>query len=442
MPRSGGRLRRIDLERSVRGGSEAPAGATASAAGTSVPGARFARRSNRSSRATRPAGFGSVSGIVARTSASSSERRGEVVHRMSFWAVSSSERMRANSLGRELRRPGCAGPRTHRPGCRAGPPDPGAVFTRSRLRKCPSACAVTLRMSWPSCTSRLTVSKMPRASPTAIASASSCWTSSWGAPSRARTASSSTVGAAQHARLVQHRQRVARRALCLPGDRVSGLVGELHALRTPRSSASCAARVSMVSAAEVESLAAADDRDRHLLRLGGGQHEAHARRRLLEHLQQRVECRGRQPLSLVDDVDLLAALHRRGGRLLAELASVLDATVRSGVDLDDVEVRALSDGDALSSIRRRARRWGPVSQLTILARIRAVEVLPVPRGPQKRNAWCRRPSRIAPVSARTTWSCPRTSAGVCGRYRRYKAWCCFSSAICPAHPLPVPGYEG
>ncbi len=29
---------------------------------------------------------------------------------------------------------------------------------------------------------------------------------------------------------------------------------------------------------------------------------------------------------------------------------------------------------------------GPVAQLTIFARIRAVDVLPVPRGPQNRNA--------------------------------------------------------
>ena len=52
----------------------------------------------------------------------------------------------------------------------------------------------------------------------------------------------------------------------------------------------------------------------------------------------------------------------------------------------------------------------------------AVDVLPVPRGPQKRNACASRPSRIAPTRARTTCSCPMTSSGDCGRYFRYSDW--------------------
>ena len=108
--------------------------------------------------------------------------------------------------------------------------------------------------------------------------------------------------------------------------------------------------------AEVEPLAAADDRGRHLVRLGGGQHEPHARRRLLEELQQRVERLAGQALRLVDDVDLLAALHRRGRRLLAQVARVVDAAVGRGVDLDDVEVRPVADRDAL--LARAARLGG------------------------------------------------------------------------------------
>src|SRR3954469_17043015 len=79
---------------------------------------------------------------------------------------------------------------------------------------------------------------------------------------------------------------------------------------------------------------------------------------------------------------------------------------------------------------------GPCSQLTILARIRAVDVLPVPRGPQNRYAWAMRFSRTAPTSARTTCSCPRTSSGVCGRYFRYSDW--YSSAT--AVGLPGEGF--
>ena len=115
----------------------------------------------------------------------------------------------------------------------------------------------------------------------------------------------------------------------------------------------------MVMPAEVEALAPADDRGRHLVRLGGGQHEPHAGRRLLEDLQQGVERLAGEPLRLVDDVDLLAALHRRGGRLLAEFARVLDAAVGGGVDLDDVEVRALADRDALGAHAARLGRRAP-----------------------------------------------------------------------------------
>ena len=104
-----------------------------------------------------------------------------------------------------------------------------------------------------------------------------------------------------------------------------------------------------------------------------------------------------EALRLVDDVDLLAA-HRRGRRrAFAELAGVLDAAVRGRVDLHDVEVLALAHGQALLHTPQ-GSAVGPCSQLTIFARIRAVEVFPVPRGPQNRNAWWRRSSRIAPVT--------------------------------------------
>ena len=122
---------------------------------------------------------------------------------------------------------------------------------------------------------------------------------------------------------------------------------------------SCAGERLQREPPEVEPLAPADDRGRHLVRLGGGQHEPHAGRRLLEDLQQRVERLAGQALRLVDDVDLLATLHRRGGRLLAQLAGVLDPAVAGRVDLDDVEVRALADRDALRAHAARLGR-GPL----------------------------------------------------------------------------------
>src|SRR3954451_4408120 len=53
--------------------------------------------------------------------------------------------------------------------------------------------------------------------------------------------------------------------------------------------------------------------------------------------------------------------------------------------------------------------------------MRAIEVLPVPRGPAKRYAWRTASVPIALLSVRTTASCPTTSAKLWGRYFRYSA---------------------
>ena len=55
---------------------------------------------------------------------------------------------------------------------------------------------------------------------------------------------------------------------------------------------------------------------------------------------------------------------------------------------------------------------GPFSQFMALARIRAMVVLPVPRGPEKRMAWATRPARMALVRVRVTWACSTTSSKV------------------------------
>src|SRR4051794_4255162 len=54
-------------------------------------------------------------------------------------------------------------------------------------------------------------------------------------------------------------------------------------------------------------------------------------------------------------------------------------------------------------------------QFSEAARILAMDVLPVPREPTKRYAWCTRPWSIALESVRTTCSWPTTSANVRGR---------------------------
>ena len=64
---------------------------------------------------------------------------------------------------------------------------------------------------------------------------------------------------------------------------------------------------------------------------------------------------------------------------------------------------------------------GPCSQLSAFAKIFAVLVLPVPRGPAKRYAWPIWPLVIAFASVRLICSCPTRSLNVCGLHFRYSA---------------------
>ena len=70
------------------------------------------------------------------------------------------------------------------------------------------------------------------------------------------------------------------------------------------------------------------------------------RRRLLEGLQQRVECRLREHVHLVDDEDLVSRLERDVSRLVAEITNVIHAGVRGRINLDDVDLAPGIEGDA------------------------------------------------------------------------------------------------
>ena len=65
------------------------------------------------------------------------------------------------------------------------------------------------------------------------------------------------------------------------------------------------------------------------------------------------------------------------------LAHVVDLRVRGGVDLEDVDVAAFRNLDGRRRTRRTGFAVGPFSQFSARARIRAVVVLPTPRGPGK-----------------------------------------------------------
>ena len=103
---------------------------------------------------------------------------------------------------------------------------------------------------------------------------------------------------------------------------------------------------------EIVALAARQDRGRDLVRLGGREDEHHVRRRLLQRLEQRVECAGRQHVDLVDDVDLALALGRHVARALAQRAHVVDAGVGRAVDLHHVDRSPL--GDLTAEVARAA----------------------------------------------------------------------------------------
>ena len=152
------------------------------------------------------------------------------------------------------------------------------------------------------------------------------------------------------------------------------------------------------------------DRRRHLLDLRRRHHEDDVRRRLLDRLQQRVEGLPREAVDLVDDEDLVAVADRRDAEPGDDdLADLVDLRVGGGVDLEDVDVAALGDLDA--RVADAARIGGrPCSQFSARARMRAVVVLPTPRGPEKTNDWAIRFAPMALRSVCVTPRCPMTSS--------------------------------
>ena len=170
---------------------------------------------------------------------------------------------------------------------------------------------------------------------------------------------------------------------------------------------------------EDERLAARAHGREHLLQLGRAEDEDEVGRRLLDELQERLPRGIGELVRLVEDVDLVAALDRLEDDALADLADVVDPALRGGVHLDDVERGAVrdreADGHVLSGV---GDGPGVPAQFSAFARIRAIEVFPVPRGPAKRYAWRTWSCSIAFCSVRTTASCPTTSSNPCGRYFR------------------------
>ena len=94
---------------------------------------------------------------------------------------------------------------------------------------------------------------------------------------------------------------------------------------------------------KVKPLASTQNRRQNLLGIGRREEKLHMRRGLFQRLEQRIESRCREHVNLVDDVDFVFA---RGGRKLGripQLTNLVDAVVRSTVDLQYVQGAPLGD---------------------------------------------------------------------------------------------------
>ena len=85
----------------------------------------------------------------------------------------------------------------------------------------------------------------------------------------------------------------------------------------------------------------------------------------------------------IDDEDLVAVARGQVADRFAQLADFVDAAVRGRVDFEHVHGISRRDFHGRKGTRRRASPSGPCTQLSALARMRAVVVLPTPRAPEK-----------------------------------------------------------
>ena len=149
----------------------------------------------------------------------------------------------------------------------------------------------------------------------------------------------------QQAELIQQALGIAQAPLGPLGHHVQGFGGDadLFLLGDP---AQVPLQGLQRNAAEVEALAAAQDGGQHPLGVGGGQHEHHPRRRLLQGFEQGVEGGGGEHVALVHHIHLPAGLHGCEAGALDQLADVVDTGVGGGVDLDHIEGIACGDAGA------------------------------------------------------------------------------------------------
>ena len=115
---------------------------------------------------------------------------------------------------------------------------------------------------------------------------------------------------------------------------------------------------------QVELQAAAQHRDGHLLRVGGGEHEFQVFGRLLQRLQHGVEGGVGEHVHFVDHEDLEAPLHRLVDRLFEQALHLVHAAVGGGIELGVINEAA---GIDLGACRAHAAWRGGDATLPVSA---------------------------------------------------------------------------
>ena len=135
-------------------------------------------------------------------------------------------------------------------------------------------------------------------------------------------------------------------------------------------------------APQIEPLAPAQNRRQHLLHIRRRHQKLRVRRRLLQRLQQRIKCRRREHVHLVDDVDLELPARRRKPHILPQLTHLLHAVVARTVDLDHIQRTPLRDFPA-NIILRIEIRPRPVRRIQRHRKDSRRRSLPRPARPHK-----------------------------------------------------------
>ncbi len=155
--------------------------------------------------------------------------------------------------------------------------------------------------------------------------------------------------------LVHHRHRVTDRTRTRPHDQREHRVLDLDLLPAADVREVVAQRAGRDQTEGVV-VGTGADRPDHLLRLRGREDELEVLRRLLHHLQQRVEAGRGDHVRLVQDEDLVPAVDRREERPLPQLTRIVHTTVRGGVDLDHVDRTRATRRQVAAGLALTARR--------------------------------------------------------------------------------------